>query len=154
MLVTSTSVSPAHSVIISQTKSILGFGTAVKSILCNTISSRADAKSINDNGFLSDLANGLNFFFGLTIPRCAKSSLSKFKSLIFVSLYLFCMVAIHLQNWCMMDLLNQCELLLPLTTLQQQHDCTFHPCPLYKYNDTTESWLTFLKLSKVHEIGH
>ena len=124
MLVTSTSVSPAHSVIISQTKSILGFGTAVKSILCNTISSRDDAKSINDNGFLSDLANGLNFFFGLTIPRCAKSSLSKFKSLIFFSSYLFCMVAIHLQNWCMMGLLNQCELLLPLKTLQQQHD--FH----------------------------
>ena len=90
MLVTSTSVSPAHSVIISQTKSILGFGTVVKSILFGTISSRANVKSINDNGFLSDLANGLNFFFGLAtrglffLPRCPKSSLSKFKSLIFV----------------------------------------------------------------------
>ena len=90
MLVTSRSVSPAHSVIISQTKSILGVGTAVKSILFGTISSRADAKSINDNGFLSDLANGLNFIFRLAtrgllfLTRCAKSSLSKFKSLIFV----------------------------------------------------------------------
>ena len=65
MLVTSTSVSPAQSVIISQTKSILGFGRTVKSILFGTISSRADAKSINDNGFLSDLGKGLNFFFGL-----------------------------------------------------------------------------------------
>ena len=130
MLVTSTSVSPAQSVIISQTKSILGFGRTVKSILFGTISSRADAKSINGNGFLSDLGNGLNFFFGLAarsilfLPRCVKSSLSKFKfkfKFLWVQ-YLFCMVAIHLQNWCMMDLLNQCELLLPFETLQQQHD--------------------------------
>ena len=42
MLVTSTSVSPAHSLIISLTKKILGFGTAVKSKLFGTISSRAD----------------------------------------------------------------------------------------------------------------
>ena len=81
MHVTSTSVSPVQSVIISRTKSILGFGTAVKSIMFGTISSRADTKSINDNGFLSDLANVLNFFFGLAtsglffLPRCAKSSL-------------------------------------------------------------------------------
>ena len=61
MLVSSTSVFPSHSVILSQTTSILGFGTAAKSILFDTIS-RADAKSINGNGFLSDLANGLNFF--------------------------------------------------------------------------------------------
>ena len=95
MIVTSTSVSPIQPVIISQTKSVLAFGTAVKSILFGTISSRADPKLINDNGFLSDLANGLNFFFGLVtsglffLPRCAKSSLSKFKSLIFVgSIYL------------------------------------------------------------------
>ena len=53
MLVTSTPVSPGHSVIISSTKSILGFGAVVKSILFGTISSKADAKSINDNGFLS-----------------------------------------------------------------------------------------------------
>ena len=50
MLVTSTSVSPAHSVIISRTKSILGLETAVKSMLFGKISSRADAKSINGNG--------------------------------------------------------------------------------------------------------
>ena len=91
MIVTSTSVSPVQPAIISQTRSILGFGTAVKSILFGTISSRADPKLINDNGFLSDLVNGLNFFFGLVtsglffLPRCAKSSLSKSKSLIFVS---------------------------------------------------------------------
>ena len=41
-----------------------------------------------DNDFLSDLANGLNFFFGLAVrglfflPRCAKSSIPKFTSLI------------------------------------------------------------------------
>ena len=63
MLVTSTSVFPAHSVINSQPKSILGFGTAVKSILLGAISSKADSKPINDNGFLSDFAYGLNFFF-------------------------------------------------------------------------------------------
>ena len=90
MFFISTSVSPAQSVIISRTKSILGFRTAVKSILFDTISSRADAKSINNNGFLSDLANRLNFFFGLAtsglffLPRCEKFSLTKFKSLIFV----------------------------------------------------------------------
>ena len=84
MLATSTSVSPAHSVIIFQIKSILGFGTEEEYILFGTITSRANAKSINENGFLSDLANGLNFFFGLAprgllfLPRCAKSSLSKF----------------------------------------------------------------------------
>ena len=61
MLVTSTSVSSVQSVIISQTRSILGFGTAVKSILFGTISSKADAKSISGNGFLSDLANGCVF---------------------------------------------------------------------------------------------
>ena len=132
MLVTSTSVSLTQSVIISRKKSILGFGTALKSILFGTISSIC---SINDNVFLSDLANGLNFFFRLAtsglffLPRCAKSSLSKFKSSVFVVQYLFCMVAIHLQNWCMMDLLNQCQLLFPLETLQLQHDCTFHVCP-------------------------
>ena len=43
-LVTSTSVSPAQSAIISRTKPILGFGAAVKSILLGTISSRVDAK--------------------------------------------------------------------------------------------------------------
>ena len=57
MLVTSTSVSPAQSVTISRTKSILGSGTALKTILFGTIFSRANAKSINDNGFLSYLAN-------------------------------------------------------------------------------------------------
>ena len=46
MLVTSTSVFPAHSVITSQKMLILGFGTAVKSIVFGTISSRADAKSV------------------------------------------------------------------------------------------------------------
>ena len=61
MLVTSTSVFAAHSVIISQTKSILGFGTAVKSILFDTTSSRADEKLINGNGFISDLAEGMKF---------------------------------------------------------------------------------------------
>ena len=65
MLVTSASVYPAHSVIISWIKSILGFGTAVKSILFGTISSRADAKLISDNGFLSDFPNRLSSFFGL-----------------------------------------------------------------------------------------
>ena len=90
ILVTSTSLFPAHYLIISQTKSILGFGAAVKSILFGTISSRADTKSVNDNGFLSDLANELNFFSGLTtrglffLPYCAKSFLSKFKPLVFV----------------------------------------------------------------------
>ena len=84
------SVSPPQTVIISRTKSILGFGAAVKSMLFGTISWRADAKSINNNGFLSDLANGLNFFFGLAtrglffLPHCPKPSLSKFNSLIFV----------------------------------------------------------------------
>ena len=41
----------------------------------------------------------------LIFPRCVKSSLSKFKfklKFLWVQ-YLFCMVAIHLQNWCMMD---------------------------------------------------
>ena len=82
MLAISASVSPAQS--------ILGFGTPVKSILFGTISLRAVGKSINDNGFLSDLADALSFFFGqatrvlLFLPRCAKSSLSKFKFLIFV----------------------------------------------------------------------
>ena len=90
MLVTSTAISPAKSVIISRTKSILGFRTAVKSILCDTISSRADAKSINDNGFLFYLPNGLKFFVGLAarglffLPHCVKYSLSRSKSLIFV----------------------------------------------------------------------
>ena len=91
MLVTSTSVSPAHSVIIFRTKSILGFRAAVKSILFGIVFSRRDAKSINDNGFLSNLANGLNFFFGLAtrglffLQHCAKSSLSMLKSLIGVA---------------------------------------------------------------------
>ena len=49
MLVTSTAISPAQSVIISRTKSFLGFRTAVKSILFDTISSRADAKSQNQS---------------------------------------------------------------------------------------------------------
>ena len=51
MLVTSTSASPAYSVRISRTKSDLGYGTVVESILFNALSSRADAKSINDNIF-------------------------------------------------------------------------------------------------------
>ena len=65
ILVTSTSVSPAQSVITSRTMPILGFGAAVKSLLFGTISSRNDAKSINGSGFLSHLSNGLKFFFGL-----------------------------------------------------------------------------------------
>ena len=93
MLVTSTSVSPSHSVIISRTKLILGFGIAVKSIPFGTIFSRVDTKSISDNDFLSDLANRLNFFFELTtrdlffLPCYAKSSLSKFKSFLLGSIY-------------------------------------------------------------------
>ena len=88
MLVSSTSVYPAQSVIISRKMSILGFVTAVTSILFGTTSSRADTKSINDNGCFSDLANGLNFFLGLAtrifffLSRSAKSFLSK--SLTFV----------------------------------------------------------------------
>ena len=91
MLVTSTPVSHAHSVTNFRTKSILGFGAAVKSILFGIIPSRPDAKLINNNGFLSDLANALNFFFGLAtrgllfLQRCAKSSLLTFKSLIGVA---------------------------------------------------------------------
>ena len=54
----------------------------------------------------------------------------------------------------MMDLLNQGKLLLLLETLQQQHDCTFHRCPSYKCNEMNESWLAFLELSKVYEMGH
>ena len=93
---------------------------------------------------------GLSF-----LSRCTKSSLLKFKPLNFVGfLYLFCMVAIHLQNWCKMYLLNQCELLLPLKISSQQLDWTFHSCQQYKSNDTIEPWLTFLKLSKVYEMGH
>ena len=65
MLVTFKPVSPAFSVIISRTMSILGLGTAVKSILFGAIYSRAVVQSINDNGFLSDLANVLGFFFRL-----------------------------------------------------------------------------------------
>ena len=60
MLVTSTSVSPVHSVVISRTKSILAFGPAVKSLMLYAIPSWADVKSVNDNGFLSDSANGCN----------------------------------------------------------------------------------------------
>ena len=60
ILVTSTSVSLVHSVIISQTKSILAFGPAVKSLMLYAIPSWADVKSVNDNGFLSDSANGCN----------------------------------------------------------------------------------------------
>ena len=95
-----------QSVTISQTKSLLGFVTAPKSILFGTIFSNADAKSINDNGFLSDLANGLNFFFGLAtsglffLPSCAKSSLSKIKPLIFVGSISFLHGSHHLQNCC------------------------------------------------------
>ena len=104
MLVSSASVFPSHSVIISQTKSILGFGTAVKRILFDTIS-RADAKSINGNGFLSDLANGLNFFSldGLQVVFSFYHALQKalYQSLglqFLCAQFLFCMVAINLQN--------------------------------------------------------
>ena len=93
MLDTSKSVSSTHSVTISRTKSILDLGTAVKSILFGAISSSVDTKKKNQRqGFLSELANVLNFFFGLAtrdlffLPRSEKSSLSKFKSLF---IYLF-----------------------------------------------------------------
>ena len=59
------SVSSAHFVIISQTKSILALRTVVKIIQFGLISSRTLLKSINDYGFLSDLANGLNVFLEL-----------------------------------------------------------------------------------------
>ena len=64
MLVSSTSVSPGHAVI---NFSILGFRRAVKGILFSTISSSSYPKSISDEGFLSDLAKGLNLFFGVAI---------------------------------------------------------------------------------------
>ena len=92
MFVTSASVSPAQSVTISQTKSILGFGTAVKRkeyCLAQFLRELMQDQSM-ESGFLSDLANWLIFFVGLAasglsfLARCAKSSLSKFKSLIFV----------------------------------------------------------------------
>ena len=153
MLVSSTSVFRSHSVILSQTKSILGFGTAVKSILFDTIS-RADAKSINGNGFLSDLAKGLKFFVGLAArglffsPHCAKYSLSKSKSLIFVVSVTF----LH-GSHSFAELVHD-EFVEPVQKLQQQHDCTFHHCPPYKCNDTNEFHLNFLKLSKIFEMGH
>ena len=85
MRVTSTLVSVVHYVIISRTKSILAFGPAVKSIMLYAIPSWADVKSINDNGFLSDSANGLN----ISLRRSAKSTLSKLKPLILAGLLTF-----------------------------------------------------------------
>ena len=154
MLVTSTAISPAQSIIIFRTKSILGFRLAVKSILFDTISSRADAKSINGNGFLSDLAKGLKFFVGLAarglffLPHCAKYSLSKSKSLIFVVSVTF----LH-GSHSFAELVHD-GFVEPVQKLQQQHDCTFHHCPPYKCNDTNEFHLNFLKLSKIFEMGH
>ena len=136
MLDTSKSVSSTHSVTISRTKSILDLGTAVKSILFGAISSSVDTKKNQRQWFLSELANGLNFFFGLAtrdlffLPRSEKSPLSKLKSL-FIYLFIYwetgggggggkhlvCMIAIHSYNWYMMDLLNHCDVLLPLETL-------------------------------------
>ena len=94
MLDTSKSVSSTHSVTISRTKSILDLGTAVKSILFGAISSSVDTKKNQRQWFLSELANGLNFFFGLAtrdlffLPRSEKSPLSKFKSL-FIYLFIY-----------------------------------------------------------------
>ena len=85
MRVTSTLVSVVHYVIISRTKSILAFGPAVKGIMLYAIPSWADVKSINDNGFLSDSANGLN----ISLRRSAKSTLSKLKPLILAGLLTF-----------------------------------------------------------------
>ena len=79
MLVTSKSVSPAHSV----NKVNFRLWSSSKKYTVWRNFSRAGAKSINGNGFLSGLANGLNFFFGLatkglfSLLRCAKSSLIK-----------------------------------------------------------------------------
>ena len=83
-----------------------------KSILLGTISSRTDAKLINGNGFLSDLANGLIFFFGLATSvfsfyHAVQNVLCQSLNLEFLWVqYLFCMAAIYLQNSCMMDLLS------------------------------------------------
>ena len=94
MLDTSKSVSSTHSVTIFRTKSILDLGTAVKSILFGAISSSVDTKKNQRQWFLSELANGLNFFFGLAtrdlffLPRSEKSPLSKFKSL-FIYLFIY-----------------------------------------------------------------
>ena len=132
--------------------------TAVKGILFGTISSWADAKSINDNCFLSDLVNRLNSFFGLAtsglffLSRCAKSSLARSGSLILLG-----SISLLHGSHSFAELVHE-EFVEPVRTaayiLQQQHDCMFHPCLPYKCNDTTESWLTFLKLSMVCEISH
>ena len=76
-------------VIISLTKSIFGFGTAIYKILCGAISSSAVAISVNFNNFQLLLENGLNTLLGVQtnerfiLPRRTKSSLLKFKFLIF-----------------------------------------------------------------------
>ena len=63
MLVTSKSISPSHSAIFSQTKSILGVGAAVKSILFDATYSRADAKSVNDKDFNLNWLQGVFTFY-------------------------------------------------------------------------------------------
>ena len=144
MLVTSTLVSLVHSVIISRTKSILAFGPAVKSIMLYVISSWADVKSINDNGFLSDSANGLN----ISLRRSAKFTLSKLKSLILAGLLTF------LHGWhSFADLVND-GFVKPVRTAASTRNiaaAVWLHVSLMPACHTTESWLTFLKLSRVYE---
>ena len=58
------------------------------------------------------------------------------------------MATSYLQNWYIMDLRNLYELLFPLETLQQQHDCTFQLCLPHKHNGRIESWLTYSNFMK------
>ena len=127
--VTSKSVSPVHSVTISQTKSILGSGTAVKSIPFGAISSRADAKPINDNGFLSDLANELNFFLWTSYKG----------SFLFIML---CSISFLHDSHLLSELVHD-GFVKPVRTaastrnIAAANDNTFHPCLLYKCIDMT-----------------
>ena len=104
------------------------------------------------------MANDLNFFFGLAtrdlffLPHYARFSLSKFKSLIFVSSIYF----LH-GSHSFAKLLHD-GLVTPVQTAGSTQNISAatwsHVSPMLKCNDLTKSWQTFLKLSKVVEIGY
>ena len=160
MLVPSTSVSPAHSVIIYRTKSILGFRAAVRSIYTVWHKFYKGWCKINQwQWFFVWFGSRVEFF----LWTCTKGSSLfttmckifwiKVLNLKFLCLkYLFCMEAIHFQNWCMIDLPNQYEVLLPLKTMQQQQIACF--THVRHTGAMTQPNLGWLKLSKVYDMGH
>ena len=71
------------------------------------------------------MAMGLFF-----LPRNAKSFLSKFKSLIFVGSISFLHVAIHLQNWCMMDFVKPVRTAAPTRNITAATCLHVSPMPI------------------------